>query len=163
MGYQPYGPGMSHLFGSGAEFCPTYLQTLSYVPQSNSQSIKCSMVCFVGLLKRMTKHLLLNLFVCISFKWNVSKLGYLEQTITTVLGYPTSVRACVVTDAPVKLERVFDSWRLKHLSLCEEHSTDVEDRHPYALVWRHREIIATAAKRVLRHSCQAPNPGSCIT
>ena len=110
----------------------------------------------------MAKHLLLNLFVCISFKWNVSKLGYLEQTITTVLGYPTSVRACVVTDAPEKLERVFDSWRLKDISLCEEHSTDVEDRHPYALVWRHREIIATAAKRVICHPCQAPNPSSSI-
>ncbi len=92
--------------------------------------------------------LLLHLFVCISFQWNVSKLGYLEQSVSTVLTYPTRVNVCVVTDAPVRLERVLARWGMKDVWVCDESRSLLADSHPYALVWRHRDVLANAAKSV---------------
>ena len=93
--------------------------------------------------------LLAKIFVCISFAWDVHKLGYLEQSITAVLSYPTVVDVCVVTNAPDKLERVFADWDMMNLWVCDE-SWAEEDSDPnqYALLWRHRAVMKAASKGV---------------
>ena len=90
--------------------------------------------------------LLASIFVCISFAWDVHKLGYLEQTVTAVLSYPTLVDVCVVTNAPKKLERVFADWDLNSLWVCDESWGTDTDPNKYALLWRHRAVIAAAAR-----------------
>ena len=94
--------------------------------------------------------LLARLFVCVSFAWDVRKLGYLEQTVTTVLGYPTSVDVCVVTTAPDRLERVFGTWTVskERLWVCAESWAADTDDHDYALLWRHRSVLAAATAGV---------------
>ena len=96
--------------------------------------------------------LLAKIFTVVSFAWDVSKLGYLEQSITTVLGYPTSVDVCVVTDAPDNLERVFGTWDVsrENLWVCPESRAADSDQHQYALLWRHRSVVAAAAAGVLQ-------------
>ena len=100
--------------------------------------------------------LLAKLFVCISFAWDVSKLGYLEQSISTVLGYPTSVDVCAVTNAPDRLERVFGTWDVprENLWVCAESWAADLDGHKYALLWRHRSAVAAAAAGVLKCVCR---------
>ena len=95
--------------------------------------------------------LLAKIFVVVSFSWDVSKLGYLEQSVTTVLGYPTLVDVCVATNAPDKLERVFGTWDVSRESLwvCAESRAVDPDQHQYALLWRHRSVLAAAAAGVL--------------
>ena len=89
--------------------------------------------------------LLAKIFVCISFAWDVSKLGYLEQSVATVLGYPTNVDVCVLTDHPDKLENVFLAWEMRGLRVCEESGAADDDPNQYALLWRHRAVLARAA------------------
>ena len=94
--------------------------------------------------------LLAKIFVCVSFAWDIRKLGYLEQAVSTVLSYPTSVDACVVTNAPDKLERVFET---RHVSkerprVCRESWAADVDSNKYALLWRHRLVLAAAAAGV---------------
>ena len=95
--------------------------------------------------------LLAKIFVCVSFAWDVGKLGYLEQTVTAVLGYPTSVDVCVVTTAPENLERVFRTWDVpkERLWVCAESWAADADEHDYALLWRHRAVLAAAAAGAL--------------
>ena len=94
--------------------------------------------------------LLAKLFVCISFAWDVSKLGYLEQSVSTVLGYPTSAHVCIVTTAPDKLERVIRAWDVSRekLWVCAESWLADLDDNKYALLWRHRSVLAAAAAGV---------------
>ena len=104
----------------------------------------------IGGLSTKLSPLLAKIFVCVSFAWDVGKLGYLEQTVKTVLGYPTSVDVCVVTTSPQKLERVFGTWDVsgERLWVCTESwATDLDD-HDYALLWRHRSVLAAAAAGV---------------
>ena len=91
--------------------------------------------------------LLARLFVCISFAWDIRKLGYLEQSVSTVLSYPTSVDACVVTNAPDKLERVIENWDAskERPQVCAQSWSSDLDGHKYALLWRHRSVLAAAA------------------
>ena len=95
--------------------------------------------------------LLAKICVVVSFAWDVRKLGYLEQAVSTVLSYPTSVDACVVTNAPDKLERVFASWFVSKVRprVCAESWAADLDGNKYALLWRHRSILAAAAAGVL--------------
>ena len=95
--------------------------------------------------------LLAKIFCCISFAWDVRKLGYLEQAVSMVLSYPTSVDACVVTNAPDKLERVFASWVVstERPRVCAESWAADLDGNKYALLWRHRSVLAAAVTGVL--------------
>ena len=75
--------------------------------------------------------LLAKIYMCVSFVWDFSKLGCYEQSVATVLGYPTSVDVCVVTNAPEKLGRVFETWEVssKNLWVCEESWAASADDH----------------------------------
>ena len=97
--------------------------------------------------------LLAKIFVCISFAWDIHKLGYLEQSITAVLSYPTVVDVCVVTDAPDKLERVFADWDMTNLWVCDESWAKDSDPNKYALLWRHRAVMKAASKGVPYNAC----------
>ena len=104
--------------------------------------------------------LLAKIFCCISLRTSLGcpqKLGYLEQTVTTVLGYPTSVDVCVVTTAPDYLERMFATWDLpnEQLWVCAESWAANTDKHDYALLWWHRSVLAAAAAGALKRARRA--------
>ena len=135
----------------------------------NSSCHRSNKTCAAGVQDNRSAHmkasaLLGKLIVVVSFFFDVSKLGYLEQSVTTVLGYPTSVDVCVVTNAPEKLGRVFETWEVssENLWVCKESWAADADDHKYALLWRHRSVLAAAAAGVLvcawppsQHGCNS--------
>ena len=74
-----------------------------------------------------------KIFVVVSFVFDVSKLGYLEQSAPRCLATQRSVDVCIVTNAPDKLERVFESWDVsrERLWVCAESWAANADDHKY--------------------------------
>ena len=93
------------------------------------------------------EHLLARIFVCIAFKWDVSRLCQLKQTVTTVLNYRTRVDACIVTDKQTSLQQVLDDWDFtgNTVAVCSVNVSAFDGQ--YAVVWGHREAMETAVLR----------------
>jgi hypothetical protein len=109
--------------------------------------------------------LLFRVYICVSFNWNVHKLGYLQQAciymfllVFDILGvtsyssrsclqvlnnidlYETSVDTEVLTQHPQYLTKVLPSWRLQHnvVAVGPTTATYEADGEPFRLVWEHR-------------------------
>jgi hypothetical protein len=87
--------------------------------------------------------LLHRIFVCVTFGWNVEKLEYLQQTVSTVLQYPTHVDVCVVTNDEAALANVLLQWDLGSVWVCKTERDDA-DPNRYALLFEHRHAIQKA-------------------
>jgi hypothetical protein len=108
--------------------------------------------------------LLFRVYVCISFNWNVQKLGYLQQAcnhmfllgsswgnvlfgshsrlqvLNNIDMYETSVDTEVLTQHPQYLTKLLPSWRLQHNveAVGPTTATYEADRSSFRLVWEHR-------------------------
>ncbi|KAL0043856.1 hypothetical protein WJX82_009515 [Trebouxia sp. C0006] len=86
--------------------------------------------------------LLASLFVCITFKWNVQKLVYLQQVLRPFDQFPTCVTICIVTDNAAGVELVLSDWPNRRAQVCLE----AQENQPYDLLWEHRQVMADAYK-----------------
>ncbi len=70
-----------------------------------------------------------HLLVCISFKWDIRRLIFLQATLQILSTYPAEVTVKVLSDQPDNVNKVITVWS-QDLIFSKRHSFQVESEGP---------------------------------